>query len=164
MGHTIEVWILKELRTQVLFSVRTTVRIIRITVQEVQDTTHVNLMVIEAVRTPREIRSEWPVSRKGVPSHLGPVFWKGQSISCPLGIHLVRSGRFQAGALIMKARVVAGRAQIAVPTAVTMALGRMAARRSRSTPSAGYGQPNNEGIISGLFLGSAVLIPVEVGV
>jgi hypothetical protein len=159
-----EVWILKELRTHGLFSLRTIVRIIRITVQEVQDTTRVNLMVIQAIRTPRGVRSEWPISRKGVRSHLGPVFRKEQSISCPLGIQLVRSGRFQAGALIMKAGVVAGRAQIAVPAAVTMALGRMAARGSRLTPFARYGQPINEGIISGLFLGFPVLIPLEVGV
>ena len=164
MHHTMEVWILKELRTDGLFSLRTTVRIIRITVQEVQDTTRVNLMVIQAVRTPRGVRSEWPISRKGVRSHLGPVFWKEQSISCPLGIQRVQSGCFQAGALIMKAGVVAGRAQIAVPAAVPMALGRMAARGSRLTPFARYGQPNNEGIISGLSLGFPVLIPLEVGV
>ena len=101
--------------------------------QEVQDTTHVNLMVIKAIRTPRGVSSEWLISRKGVRSHLGPVFRKKQSISCPLGIQLVRSGRFQAGALIMKAGVVAGGTQIAVSAAVTMALSSMAAGGSRTT-------------------------------
>ena len=42
MGHTMEVSILKNLRTHGLFSLGTMVRIIRITVQEVQDTTRVN--------------------------------------------------------------------------------------------------------------------------
>ena len=132
--------------------------------QEVQDTTRVNPMVIQAIRTPRGVHSEWSISRKGVWSHPGPVFQKKQSISCPLGIQLVRSSRFQAGALIMKAGIVAGRAQIAVPAAVTMALGHMAARGSTLTPFARYGQTINEGIISGLFLGFPVLIPLEVGV
>ena len=58
----------------------------------------------------------------------------------------------------------AGRAQIAVPAAVTMGLGCMAARGSRLTPFARYGQLINEGIISSLFLGFSVLIPLEVGV
>ena len=102
--------------------------------------------------------------QEGGPESPGTVFRKEQSISCPPGIQLVWSGRFQAGALIMKAGVVAGRAQIAVPAAVTMALGRMAARGCRHTPFARYGQPINEGIISGLFLGFQVLIPLEVGV
>ena len=155
---------LRELRGHGLFSLRITARIIRITVQEVQDTTRVNPMVIQAIRTPRGVRSESLISRKGVRRHLGPVFRKEQSINCPLGIQLVRSGRFRAGALIMKAGVVAGRAQIAVPAAVTTALGRMAARGSRLTPFARYGQPINEGIISGLFLGVPVLIALEVGV
>ena len=164
MGHTMEVWILNELRTHGLFNLRTTVRIIRITVQEVQDTTRVNLMVIQAISTPRGVRSEWSITRKGVWSHLDPVIRSEQSISCPLGIQLVQSGRFQAGALIMKAGVVAGHAQIAVPAAVTMPPGCMAARGFRLTPFARYGQPINEGIISGLFLGFPVLIPLEVGV
>ena len=163
MSHTMEVWILKELGTLGLLSLRTTVRIIRLTV-EVQDTTRVNLMVIQAIRTLTGVRSEWPMSRKGVLSHLGPVLWKEQSISCPLGIQLVRSGRLQAGALIVKSGVLAGQAQIAVPAAVTMAVGRMAARGSKLTPFARYGQQVNEGIISALFLGFAVLIPLEVGV
>ena len=58
MGHTMEVWILKEVRARGLFSLRTTVRIIRITVQECQDTTRVTLMVIQAIRTPRGVHSE----------------------------------------------------------------------------------------------------------
>ena len=60
MGHTMEVWILKEIRTHRLFNLRTKVRIIRITVQEVQDTTRVNLMVIQvsgfSVLIPFEVR------------------------------------------------------------------------------------------------------------
>ena len=86
MGDTMEVWILKEPRIHGVFSLTTTVRIIRITVQDVQDTTRVNLMVIQAIRTPRKVRSEWPISRKGVRSHLGPVFRIEQRISSPLGI------------------------------------------------------------------------------
>ena len=82
--------------------------------QEVQDTARVNLMVIQAIRTPRGVRSEWLISRKAVWSHKGPVSPKEQSISCPLGIQVVRSGHFQTGALIMKAGVVAGRAQIGI--------------------------------------------------
>ena len=58
MGHTMEVWTFKELSTQGLFSLRTTVRIIRISVQEVHDTTRVNLMVTQAIRTPSGVRSE----------------------------------------------------------------------------------------------------------
>ena len=149
----------KELRTHGLFSLRTTVSIIRITVQDVQNTTRVNLMVIHAIRTPRGDCSEWQISRKGVRSHLGPEFWIEQSISAPNGIQSVRSGRFQAGALRMRAGVVAGRAQIAVPAAVTMTLGSMAARGSRLPPLARYGQPINQGIILGLFLASQYSYP-----
>ena len=127
MRHTMEVWIPKELRTQGLFSLRATVRTIRITVQEIQNTTGVNLMVIQAIMTRRGARTEWLISRRGVRSHLGPVLRMQQSIRSPMGIQLVRSGGFQTGTLIMRAGVVAGRAQIAVPGAVTMALGCMAA-------------------------------------
>ena len=74
--------------------------------QEVQDTTRVNLMMIQAIRTPRGVRSEWPISWKGVRSHLGPVFRTKLSISCPLGIQTVWSGHSQGAALIMKAGVV----------------------------------------------------------
>ena len=102
--------------------------------------------------------------QEGSPESPGPRPLKEQSSTCPLGIQLVRSGRFQAGALTMKTGVVAGSAQIAVPTAVTMGIGRMAARGSRLTPFGRYGQPINEGIISGLFLGLPVLIPLEAGV
>ena len=84
--HTMEVWFLKELRTHGLFSLRTTVRIIRTTVRDVQDTTRVNLMVIQAIRAPRRVRSEWPISWEGVWSHLAPVFRMEQRICCPLGI------------------------------------------------------------------------------
>ena len=55
MGHTMEVWILKELRTHGLFSLTTTVTIIRVTVQEVQDTTCVHCMVMQAIRYRRWI-------------------------------------------------------------------------------------------------------------
>ena len=147
MTHTMEVWIPKEPGTQLLFSLRVTVRIIKITVQDVQNTTRVNLVVIQAIRTPRGVWSEWPISRKRVGSHVGPVFRMEQSISSPLSTQLVPSGRFQAGALIMKAGVVGGRAQIAVPAAVTMTLGCMAARGFGPTPLARYGLQLNESII-----------------
>ena len=45
-----------------------------------------------------------------------------------------------------------------------MAHCRMAARGSRLTPFARYGQPINEDIISGLLLGFPVVIPLQVGV
>ena len=164
MSHTLEVEILKELRTQGLFSLSTTVRIIKTTVQEIQNTRGDGLMVIQAIRTPRGVSSDFLISRRGVQSHLGPVLRTEQSISSPLGIHLVPSPCFQAGTLIMKAGVVTGCAQIAIPAAVTMALGCMAARGFRLTPFARYGQPITEGIILGLFLGFPVLIPLEVSV
>ena len=130
-----EVWFLKEFRTQGLFSLRATVRTIRITVQDLQDTTRVNLMVIQAIRTHGRVCSEWVISRKGVGSHLGPVSWMEQSISSLFSIQLVRSGLFQAGAIEMKARVMAGCAQIAVPAAVTMTLDCVAAQGPDSLSS-----------------------------
>ena len=69
MSHTMQVWILKELRTQGLFGLRTAVKVIRVTVQVVQDTTGVNLMVIQAIRTSGGVCSEWLISRKRVWSH-----------------------------------------------------------------------------------------------
>ena len=64
----------------------------------------------------------------------------------------------------MKAGVVAGHAQIAVPAALTMALGCIAARGFRLSFLREIRQPINEGIISGLFLGFSVLISLDVGV
>ena len=64
-----------------------------ITLQEVQDTTGVIFLVLQAIRTPRGLRIEWQISRRGVRSHLGPVFRMEKSISSPPGINLVRSGR-----------------------------------------------------------------------
>ena len=140
IGHTMEVWILKELRTHGPFSLRTTVRMTRVTVQEVDDTTCVTLMVNQVIRKPRGVCSEWQISKKGVRSNLGPVFRIEQRISSPLGIQFVWSGCLQAGTSIMKAGVVAGRAQISVHAAVTMTLGCMAARGSRLTTFARYRQ------------------------
>ena len=54
--------------------------------------------------------------------------------------------------------------QIAVPAAVTIALGCMAAQGSRLTSLAMYGQPINDSIILGLFLGFSVLISLGVRV
>ena len=65
--------------------------------QDIQDTTRVQLMAMQAIRTSRGFHSEWPISTKGVSSHMRPVFGMEQSISSPLGIRAVPSGRFQRG-------------------------------------------------------------------